>query len=49
MPENWDREHTAAVVIHLVMNGKSVSFYSHWPLSEYVRKNWPEVYFKACH
>ena len=39
----------AAVVIHIIMDGKSCSFYSPWPLSWYVQQNWPEVYFKACH
>ena len=46
---NWHREHMAAVVVHVVMDGESCSFYSHWPLSDYVRTNWPEVYHKACH
>ena len=45
----WDREHTAAEDVHFVMDGKTCSFYSHWPLSEYVKANWPEVYQKACH
>jgi len=47
--KNWERESMAAVVIHIIMDGKSCSFYSPWPLSWYVQQNWPEVYFKACH
>ena len=43
------RESMAAVVIHIIMDGTSCSFYSPWPLSWYVQQNWPEVYFKACH
>ena len=46
---NWDRESSAAVVINLVMDGKSCSFYSYWPLSEWVKRHWPEVNHKASH
>ena len=46
---NWDREHMAAEDVHFVMDGKTCSFYSLWPHSEYVKATWPEVYQKACH
>lgn len=46
---NCDREHQAAVVVELVMDGKSYSLYSYRPLSEYVKTSWPEVYSKASH
>ena len=46
---NWDREHSAAVAFNLVMDGKSCSFYSYWPLSEWVKRHWPEVYHKASY
>ena len=44
---NWDREHIAAEDANLVMDGQFCSFYSYWPLSEYVKTNCPEVYHKT--
>ena len=46
---NWDREHHVAVVVNLVMDGKFCSLCSYWPLSEYVKRNWPDVYNTAGH
>ena len=38
-----------SVVIHLRNKGFGISFFTRWPLDDWVQKHWPEVYYKACH
>ena len=45
---NWARDAPCALVLHLRYLDKSFSFFTRWPLAQWVRDHWPEVYYKAA-
>ena len=45
--KNWARETEKAVVIHLRCKIFSFSFFTRWPLDQWVKVSWPEVHNKA--
>jgi hypothetical protein len=47
--QNWARSTDMSVLVHLSANQLSLSFYTRWPLDDWVKENWPEVYHKANH